>query len=174
MKKIKLAKEFCVEKHIGQKRKFNGANYSVHPMGVYIIAKQITIDEDTLVACLLHDVVEDTDVTTEEIGIKFGVEVQSIVNAVTHTLGSSWIDTRLNYLKTLENGPKKAHMVALADKIQNTQSLIDAFEQGYDVKKLFPNFERLEWFNKSVMLISGKNDLSDKLKYVTKELSKFY
>ncbi|MCR5079204.1 MAG: bifunctional (p)ppGpp synthetase/guanosine-3',5'-bis(diphosphate) 3'-pyrophosphohydrolase [Bacilli bacterium] len=70
------------EKHEGQFRK-SGEAYIVHPLEVAYICAELQSGPATLASALLHDVVEDTDVTIEEIGQKFGEEVQGIVDSLT-------------------------------------------------------------------------------------------
>ncbi|MCW3491273.1 RelA/SpoT family protein [Dethiobacter alkaliphilus] len=76
------AYKFAVEAHQGQKR-FSGELYITHPLGVSHILAELEMDMDTIVAGLLHDVVEDTEVTLEDIEEKFGEEIAMLVDGVT-------------------------------------------------------------------------------------------
>ncbi|MBE6749785.1 MAG: bifunctional (p)ppGpp synthetase/guanosine-3',5'-bis(diphosphate) 3'-pyrophosphohydrolase [Ruminococcaceae bacterium] len=79
---IKKAFEICVIAHEGQKRKSN-EDYYIHPFNVAKIIVSLGMDSQSIAAALLHDVVEDTDFTLEDIKEKFGEEVALIVDGVT-------------------------------------------------------------------------------------------
>ncbi|MCL0081455.1 HD domain-containing protein, partial [Peptococcaceae bacterium] len=68
--------------HIGQKR-HSGENYFIHPVEVTKILVDLQLDLETLMGGLLHDVVEDTVVTLEDIKVEFGAEVALLVDGVT-------------------------------------------------------------------------------------------
>lgn len=79
---IKRAYEFALQAHSGQKR-VSGESYITHPLGVARILAELELDPVTIVAGILHDVVEDTEVTIEELENEFGPEVGLLVNGVT-------------------------------------------------------------------------------------------
>lgn len=79
---IRKAYMLAFEKHFGVKRK-SGEDYIIHPLNVAYILTEIYADAATIQAALLHDVVEDTDVTIEEITEMFGSEVSLLVDGVT-------------------------------------------------------------------------------------------
>lgn len=79
---IKKAYYIAYQAHDGQKRK-SGEDYIIHPVEVAIILANYGMDTETIVAGLLHDVVEDTDVTIEEIRKNFNNEIAKLVNGVT-------------------------------------------------------------------------------------------
>ena len=76
------AYRYALEKHKGQKRR-SGDEYIVHPMSVAKIAADMGLCEPSICAALLHDVVEDTDTTKEEIKEKFGTDVALLVDGLT-------------------------------------------------------------------------------------------
>ncbi|BCD67976.1 bifunctional (p)ppGpp synthetase/guanosine-3',5'-bis(diphosphate) 3'-pyrophosphohydrolase [Nitratiruptor sp. YY09-18] len=80
--KIDEALEFAIRAHEGQKRK-SGEPYVVHPILVATITAYITNDETMIIAALLHDVVEDTPYTLEDIESRFGDEVAHLVEGLT-------------------------------------------------------------------------------------------
>ncbi|MBR8701363.1 GTP pyrophosphokinase [Fusobacterium sp. DD29] len=93
MEKIKLAFYFAEECHEGQYRK-SGEDYIMHPVEVVKILIDMKMDTDTIVAGILHDIVEDTLITLADIKYNFGETVATLVDGVTK-------------LKTLPNGTKK-------------------------------------------------------------------
>jgi (p)ppGpp synthase/HD superfamily hydrolase len=119
----------ALEAHQGQVRKGDRQMpYIVHPVTVALILSRYTDDEDTIIAGLLHDLLEDTQVTEGAIEREFGPKVLGLVKDVTEPdlPGLSW-DTRKNrYLRQLERAPRAALLVASADKIANLLSMIAA------------------------------------------------
>jgi guanosine-3',5'-bis(diphosphate) 3'-pyrophosphohydrolase len=79
---IRKAWEFCVHYHAGQMRA-SGEPYIIHPLEVAEVLAEMKLDATAIAAGLLHDAVEDTPVTTEEIGTAFGEQVAHIVEGVT-------------------------------------------------------------------------------------------
>ena len=81
--KINKAITFAACAHHGQFRKGTDIPYIIHPLTVYEICKNLTNNEDYLIVALLHDTIEDTNVTYEQIKKEFGQEVADIVDLVT-------------------------------------------------------------------------------------------
>ena len=79
---IRWAWVFCMQHHEGQKRA-SGEPYVVHPLEVALVLAELKMDSTAIAAGLLHDAVEDTDVTTDEIAERFGEQVAHIVEGVT-------------------------------------------------------------------------------------------
>src|ERR1700751_1918883 len=79
---IRKAWEFCVQHHSGQLRA-SGEPYVLHPLEVAVVLAEMKLDSTAIAAGLLHDAVEDTPVTTEEISEEFGEQVAHIVEGVT-------------------------------------------------------------------------------------------
>ena len=89
---VTRAYEYAREAHKGQFRK-SGEEYITHPLHVAIILSEIGLDRTSMVAALLHDCVEDTDVTSEEVEAKFGSDVVRLVDGVTN-LGKIVYDSK--------------------------------------------------------------------------------
>ena len=86
---IEKAYDLAFRAHKDQKRK-SGEPYIIHPLCVAIILAQLELDKETIIAGLLHDVVEDTDTSREYVAAEFGEEVALLVDGVTKL-------TKLNY-----------------------------------------------------------------------------
>jgi len=82
VERIRLAAEFGAEAHRGQKRN-TGEPYIAHPVAAAEILAELRLDPDTIVAAILHDVIEDTPIAKAEIAAKFGASVAEIVDGVT-------------------------------------------------------------------------------------------
>lgn len=82
LSKIITAYEFAAKAHEGQKRS-SGQPYIIHPLAVAYILLELGMDTDTICAAMLHDVVEDTPTTLEEVKKRFGQDVAMLVDGVT-------------------------------------------------------------------------------------------
>lgn len=87
---IHEAIEFAAIKHRNQTRKSTDIPYIVHPMEVMQILTANGCDEKTIVAGILHDTLEDTATTHEELSEHFGEDVADIVGGVTEDKSKSW------------------------------------------------------------------------------------
>jgi (p)ppGpp synthase/HD superfamily hydrolase len=117
--------------HDGQVRKGSLAiPYISHLFSVALLLKDYTEDEDTLIAAILHDTIEDTDYTFEELRDDFGEKVTSLVRPLTeppkHTV-SSWLEQKKIYSQQVDNGPIEAVLIAAVDKMHNFRSTIDEY-----------------------------------------------
>ena len=79
---VKKAYDYSLKYHDGQTRA-SGEAYIAHPLAVAAILADLEMDKETIAAALLHDVVEDTVVTSEEVAEKFGDEIATLVDGVT-------------------------------------------------------------------------------------------
>ncbi len=128
LEKIKATFEYADSKHEGQYRK-SGDKYIVHPLNVAIILTTIYADTPTIQAGLLHDVLEDCDVTYEELEKDFGSEVAKLVYGVTKLSKinfSTENDYLIEYYKKIIVGMSedvRAIIVKLADRLHNMRTL---------------------------------------------------
>jgi GTP pyrophosphokinase len=120
--------EFAVEHHSGQKR-VSGEPYVTHPLIVAELVAALVPDRPTLAACLLHDVLEDTDATPEQIKKEFGEEVAFLVEGVTNV---SRIRFGLSLEKQIENLRRllvhtakdlRVIIIKLCDRLHNMRTL---------------------------------------------------
>ncbi|MES2966962.1 MAG: HD domain-containing protein [Patescibacteria group bacterium] len=111
--------------------------YVTHLYSVAMLLMEFTDNEDVIIAALLHDTLEDTDYTMEELTEDFGGTVATIVDALTEkkTEGErtvSWVDRKKNYAKQLKNGPDEAIMIAAADKAHNFRTSIEDYYDDHN------------------------------------------
>src|SRR5208283_1177186 len=125
---VKKAYEFSEQHHKGQQRQ-SGEPYLVHPLEVAILLAEMRLDATAIVAGLLHDAVEDTTVTVEEIKAEFGEQVAHIVEGVTKI---SKIDFASSEEAQAENVRKmvlammddiRVVLIKLADRLHNMRTL---------------------------------------------------
>ena len=141
--------------------------YITHLMAVMLILRDYTADEDTLVAALLHDTLEDTDYTEAELRTDFGPTVLSYVSTLTEPKFEQerklpWIETKKGYAKQLRTGPIEAVLVAAADKAHNFRTIVDEYLEDHDRfrKDFGPHLElRIEAYQTIANAIN--NRLSD-------------
>ncbi len=106
--------------------------YITHLFAVATIVSDYTTDEDTIVAALLHDTLEDTDYTEEELNDDFGGEVRDIVVSLTeppaddHSKDNFEFQKR-QYVKQLRDASERALIVAAADKIHNMRAIVEEY-----------------------------------------------
>ena len=128
-KLINKAYEFAKSHHEGQARK-SGEPYIIHPVEVAYIVSTLELDDNAICAALLHDIVEDTEVTREDIINEFGEEIANLVDGVTK-LGkiAHYLDKEEeqveNYRKFFMAMAKdiRVLMIKLADRLHNMRTL---------------------------------------------------
>ena len=163
------AVKFAVEAHSGTERRGKAYPYIIHPMEAASIVATITNDQEMLAAAILHDTVEDTDVTIEQIREQFGVRVAELVQHETAPLDEdlSWRECKTIQAKQLADAPYDSKVVALGDKLSNMRGIAwDYRKIGDEVWKLFhaPNGKSdVEWYYRS--LGAALSDLSETLAY---------
>ena len=126
------ALRFAKDAHRGQVRGGTKKPYVSHCMEVARILYKNGYSEECIVAGLLHDTVEDTEVTLDDIRIGFGKEVEKIVKYVTADMSPelSWTERKVRYIKNLTHPPEESIAVASADKLHN---ITETFEQWLKV-----------------------------------------
>jgi len=106
--------------------------YVSHLVAVTMIVSDYSNDEETIVASLLHDTLEDTDYTAQELEDDFGGTVREIVEAISEPNDEayaklSWKDQKEHYAKNLRKAPQQALIIAAADKIHNMRSMVEEY-----------------------------------------------
>ena len=120
---------FAVNAHSGTERRGKGFPYIVHPMEAVEIVATMTSDQELLAAAVLHDTVEDTDVTIGRLREEFGDRVASIVEAESDTFQEgvseedSWHDRKKAAMERLASASLDVKMVALGDKLSNMRAI---------------------------------------------------
>jgi (p)ppGpp synthase/HD superfamily hydrolase len=131
--KIEQAIRAAAVLHDGQTRKgVEPYPYVTHLISVAFMLSDYGANEETIVAGLLHDTLEDTNYTPEELEADFGSNVREIVEGVTDALHAereqyTWKQRQERYLKTLALAPKPSLMIAAADKIHNMRSIVEEY-----------------------------------------------
>lgn len=127
--RLREAFEFARAAHEGQVRK-DGAPYITHPVSAALILTKLRLDEDSLIACLLHDVPEDTDRTLEEIEELFGEKVRFLVDGITKLSKVHYRnDMEARQIESLKKlfihsaQDPRIILIKLADRLHNMQTI---------------------------------------------------
>jgi (p)ppGpp synthase/HD superfamily hydrolase len=157
--------------------------YISHLMAVVLILRDYTTDETTLVAALLHDTLEDTDYTYDELVEDFGGEVASIVATLTEPKKSGeeilpWLARKKEYAKQLKQGSEVALMIAAADKAHNFRTTVEEYYEAPQryVEDFGSNLdEKIEGYQTIANVINSrlKNDIVHEFNHTFEEYKQF-
>jgi myo-inositol-1(or 4)-monophosphatase len=124
---------FAVKAHHNTERRGKGFPYIVHPMEAVEIVSTITPDQELLAAAALHDTIEDTDVTVEQIRAEFGDRIAELVHAESDQINGelfdgkneeeTWHARKQAAIDRLAAAPHDAKIVAMGDKLSNMRAI---------------------------------------------------
>ena len=145
---------YAVRAHAGTERRGKGFPYIVHPMEAMAIVATLTADQELLAAAALHDVVEDTALTVEDIRAEFGDRVAELVEAESDKFvegvseSDSWRTRKQAAIDRLAEAPLEVKMIAMGDKLSNMRAIAHDYAlQGDGLWNLFHVKDRAshEW-----------------------------
>ena len=145
--------EFASKSHSGQYRKGTKIPYIVHPLGVAKTLIEYGCPEHVIVAGILHDTVEDTPVTLNEIKEDFGWHVAELVGAASEPDKSDTWENRKNHtIEMLKILSEEALILVLADKMDNIRAIREDYERyGEDFWRRFRRpREQQKWYYESL------------------------
>jgi len=167
MNKIDKAIIFAAKAHSGQKRKYSGIPYITHPLAVMEIVSTVEHDIDMLIAAILHDTVEDTEITIGDIALEFGNFIAFLVDVLTDISkpsdGNRAVRKKIDRLRLAKAMPR-VKTIKLADLIHNSES----------ISKCDPEFSKVYMAEKKLLLgalIGGDENL---MKIATKIVNDYY
>lgn len=164
---------FSIEKHKGQRRKGNGHPYILHPMEVLVILLSIKESKNTLLlatAAILHDVVEDCEVTIEEIAKEFGTQVAALVDELTSDPTQIKLLGKTEYLKhKMEKMSSYGLCVKLVDRLVNIKDM-KSMSQTFILKQISSTEEIFLHLEKNRKLTKTHKRL---IKMIKKEIKKY-
>jgi guanosine-3',5'-bis(diphosphate) 3'-pyrophosphohydrolase len=146
---------FASRKHSQQRRKDADASpYINHPIAlVSILTVEAGIDDrDTLCAALLHDTLEDTETSSEELIATFGIDIAALVQEVTDDKRLPRADRKRLQIEHAAHLSPKARLVKLADKIANLRDVVDSPPAGWSLER------RQEYFDWAKDVVAGLPD----------------
>jgi (p)ppGpp synthase/HD superfamily hydrolase len=148
--------EFATRAHSGQFRKGTKIPYIVHPLGVAKILIEYGYPEHLIVAGILHDTVEDTSVTLEQINEIFGSAVSDLVKTASEPDKSdTWENRKKHTIEHLKTLPHEAVILALTDKLDNIRAIREDYERyGEDLWSRFNRpREQQKWYYESLVSV---------------------
>ena len=163
---------FAVRAHTGTERRGKGYPYIVHPMEAVEIVATMTADQELLAAAALHDTVEDTDITLDQLRSEFGDRVASLVADESDekyegvSESDSWHARKQAAIDRLARASHDAKMVALGDKLSNMRAIARDYAEIGD--KLWSRFHAKDpkdhaWHYRG--LATSLSELSDTFAY---------
>ena len=178
MELVSEAIAFAVKAHDGMRRKKSDAPYILHPMEAAVIVGTMTDDQNLIAAAALHDVVEDADITINEIEERFGKRVRELVESetedkrVTLPPSDTWRIRKEESLAVLKNTDDiGVLMVWLGDKLANMRAIYRDFKvEGVQMWQRFNQKDVSEqaWYYRSIVELSARlSDTSTWIKYKT-------
>lgn len=175
--KLISAMAFASKAHEGTYRKGTRIPYITHPMEAGALAMTLTNDMDVIVAAILHDVVEDTEYTLEQIQQSFGARVAELVAYETEDKmrhlppETSWRMRKEQFIAHLSKAPVEAKMICLCDKVSNLRLTRMTYQQkGDSMWQVFHEKDPKEhaWYYENVLKQLG--ELKDTMAYQEYEM----
>lgn len=170
---IQKAAEFAAMAHKGTMRKGSQIPYIYHPMEVAVIVAQLTSDPEVIAAAYLHDVLEDTPTTPEELGAAFGRRILELVQSETEDKSLSWRERKEATVRRIASASLETKILTLGDKLSNMRDTArDYLVVGDAVWLRFheTNREQHRWYLEGIL--KGLSQLEKTRPY--QELSELY
>lgn len=129
MTKVEKAIHFATKAHAGAVRKGTDRPYILHPLEAMAIVSRLTDDQDVIAAAVLHDTVEDTPVTIEDLEREFGPRVAALVASVSENkrdslpAGATWSERKQETIDGLKLVARDTRLLCLGDKLSNLRDL---------------------------------------------------
>lgn len=167
---VESAIRFATRSHRKQTRKGSDLPYIAHPAAVASILQRAGFDDDHLLAAAwLHDVVEDTPATLEELANEFPAEVVELVDAMsedkTDADGNkfSWKHRKQHHVESMTTASPRAKAVMLADKLHNMMSMCIDAEADCDMWSRFnsPREALLSYYRHMIATADGLSELAE-------------
>jgi len=169
---------FAVKAHHNTERRGKGFPYIVHPMEAVEIVASITPDQELLAAAALHDTIEDTDVTVDDIRREFGDRIAELVHAESDQINgelfnaesgdeqATWHARKQAAIDRLAAAPHDAKIVAMGDKLSNMRAIWRDYQlKGDELWNIFHVKDKAshEWHYRG--LAASLSELSDTFAY---------
>jgi 5'-deoxynucleotidase YfbR-like HD superfamily hydrolase len=175
---------FAAKAHNGATRKGTELPYILHPMEAATIVASLTDDEEVIAAAILHDVLEDTDVTPAQLQIEFGARICKLVESESENkrpglpAAETWKARKsetINYLQSVATDDER--IIALADKLSNIRACLRDYEKSGDAmweKFNMPDKEMQAWYYTSVRDALGKLQDTDAWKELNRLIERLF
>ncbi|SOC11164.1 HD domain-containing protein [Ureibacillus xyleni] len=154
MKIIEKAINFAAKAHDGQMRKSTNVPYITHPFAVGMLLQQLNCSEEVIAAGILHDTIEDTEATYEQLVQEFGEKIANFVQAASeHDKSLPWEERKQHTIHSLASASLEEIQIIIADKLHNLRSIREELESQGDV--VWSRFNRgkaqQHWYYSSIV-----------------------
>lgn len=148
MELLEKAHRLMIRAHGKQVRKTYGSPYVAHPMMVAKKLARLNFPDEVIAAAMVHDVLEDTNITEQQLRQELGDEVVDIILPLSEDKKLEWEDRKKKYISDVKNGSSATKAVSIADKIHNLESIIATHQNmGSDIWSKFnrPKEQKLQF-----------------------------
>lgn len=167
--RIEEAIEVAAQAHNGQYRKGTHTPYISHPYAVGLILMSEGCSEEVVIAGILHDTVEDTDLTLDCIKRSFGQSIAEIVDGCSEDKSLRWRERKTERIEALKTASTEVCLVTSADKLHNLRTVISEYDEIGDVvwERFHGGIEAQAWYYRSILdslqtqMISKKSDKNE-------------
>jgi (p)ppGpp synthase/HD superfamily hydrolase len=177
MNLVDTAIRIAIDAHKDQKRKSDGFPYIAHPFSVALMLQKHGFRDEVVSAGLLHDVLEDTTVTREELARAIGEEVVDMVLALSEDKSRPWEERKRTYIATVAASSHEVKAISTADKISNLRDTLDSCRDN--PASFWAKFTRglpeQRWYYRTFVTEVGgawSHPLMDELKALVSEFEK--
>ncbi len=172
---VEKAMILALKAHEGQMRKEAPISYIVHPVRVAILLARYGFPDEVVAGGLVHDVVEDTCFSLDDIKNDLGENIANLIAPVTHDDTLSWDEKKKAYIESVCAASEYAKAISTADKIANAESLIAAHARDGHVIWRYFNAGRTKklWFEEAMLAMlnaSWKHPLVDAYSRVVEKM----
>lgn len=174
---IDKALQIASKAHRNQCRKNTDTPYIAHPAAVGMMVLRAGYSEDAVAAAILHDTVEDTELTLEDIEQEFGGKIAEIVAGCSEPDKSlPWKERKEHTVVFLKTASKEIRAVACADKLHNIRSIIQDYKQVGD--KVWDRFnagkEQQKWYYTKIVESLGSQSSFPLLEELKREVDSLF
>jgi (p)ppGpp synthase/HD superfamily hydrolase len=174
---IEKALQIASQAHEGQYRKHTKIPYITHPVAVGMILLKAGYGEEIIAAGILHDTVEDTQLSLRDIEATFSEKIALIVAGCSEPDKSlSWEERKEHTIEFLKTASEDIRAVACADKLHNIKSIMRDFEKvGEEVWERFNRGRnQQEWYYRNIVASLGHSSKFDLLEELQVEVNKLF
>jgi (p)ppGpp synthase/HD superfamily hydrolase len=175
---IEDAIHFAFIAHKNQKRKREDIEAIFHPISVGMMLSSCGCNESTVISGILHDVIEDTEYSYDDISKKFGKDIADTVLLISEDISiTDWRSRKESFVDKISKSESDIALIECADKLHNLLSDYGLYQEiGKDIfKTSSTTFDNLSWFhNKILSIAKEKVDNTNDLLRRYEEMVKYY
>ena len=159
---IEEAIEIAAEAHHGQYRKGTDTPYITHPFAVGFLLMEAGCPETVIIAGILHDTVEDTDLTLAFIRERFGDTIANIVDGCSENKALRWRARKTERIEALKTASPEVCTVTCADKLHNLRTIISEYDRIGDAvwDRFHGGVEDQAWYYRSILSAIADRDIA--------------